>query len=86
MVDNVPYAMPNKEVRLLNKNGQVVKTFSTNAEGRFDFSLVPSDQDYIFEVEVEEMNICDRLNVVLQRDDVRLRDYTYEVHQCFEPF
>ncbi|MGB0165721.1 MAG: hypothetical protein ACPF8V_02585 [Luteibaculum sp.] len=82
-VDEVPYAMPNKEVNLLNQNGQILKSFKTDAQGRFTFSLIPDNQDYIFEVQVEDQAICDRLKVVLQRNDVRLQDYTYPVHQCF---
>ncbi|TXC82062.1 PD40 domain-containing protein [Luteibaculum oceani] len=83
-VDNVPYGKPNMEVNLLDRNGNIIKSFSTDPYGRFDFNLIPESTDYIFEVQVEDNSICHRLKVVLKREDVMLQDYTYPVHQCFK--
>ncbi len=82
-VDNVPYEMANKEVNLLDSNGNIIKSFKTDYQGKFNFNLIPDNQDYIFEVEVLDKSICDRLKVVLKRGDVMLQDYTFNVHQCF---
>ena len=83
-VDNVPYGIPNKEVNLLNNQGQIIKAFKTDYEGKFQFNLIPDATDYIFEVQVEDQSICDRLKIVLKRGDIMLQDYTYQVHQCFK--
>lgn len=84
MVDDVPYAMPNKEVNLLSSDGTILKSFKTDYQGRFDFSLIPNSVDYNFSVQVAESDICNRLTVVLKRADIMLQDYTYPVKQCFK--
>ncbi len=64
--DCKPYA--NKKVNLVNSKGEIVKTTTTNANGAFIFTKLPSDlaDDYTVTTEDAGMNFCKKSKITFR--------------------
>ncbi len=69
-----------KPVNYLNAKGEIIKTVKLDSEGIFPFEEIPGDQDYIFELELDEENTCNQFKVVMVKDRKRMPiNYSYSV-------
>lgn len=79
-----PYKVEGLEVNYLNKNGYIMHSENLDASGRFDFHLIPINENYIFEIQLPSGENCADFKVVLLRNysDI-MTQYTYTI-RCFE--
>ena len=82
-VDNLPYQFPGFEVNFLDESGKIIRTESIDDKGFFEYTEIPRDQSFRFEVQTTDPGICGRLKVVLTRGKTTLlQDFTYQP-TCF---
>jgi outer membrane protein OmpA-like peptidoglycan-associated protein len=57
--------MANKKVTLVNENGEVIDSTTTDANGSFTFKNLPSDKKYLVKLDEEDVALSGKLKLVL---------------------
>ena len=72
--------MAMKSINYLDAKGGIIKSVKLDSEGIFPIEDIPGDQDYIFELMVDEENTCDQFSVIMVKDRKRMPiNYKYSV-------
>ncbi len=84
LINGEPYLMENAEINYLDENDQILQSLALDRNGEFAYFSLPSKGDYYFEIEVRDLNICDQIDIVLEKNQTnRVGGYNYKP-KCFK--